>query len=140
MENVGGAGGDRCFCVDGEYIIWPESGTSFILHKDIPDQGSVSEDLINSKPFFLSNYPNPFNPQTTIYYTIKQPGDVKIDILNVKGQKIKTLIHEYQKYGEHKITWDGTNERDKFVSSGVYFVVLSFNSQPKTTQKILLIK
>ena len=101
---------------------------------------SVDEEITISKPLYLQCYPNPFNPSTTISYFIDQSGIVDISIYNVRGQKVKTLINQYQVHGENKVIWNGNDERNKCVSSGVYYAVLSLNAKNKTIQKLLLMK
>ncbi len=140
METTGGAGGDRCFCVDDEYIIWPESGTSFILHKAIPDQNSVNNNIINKEKFLLSNYPNPFNPSTTISYTLSESGFIDLSIYNTKGQKIKSLVNDFKNQGVCSIEWNGLDLNNKNVGSGIYFVNMKINNRLTKTHKILLIK
>ncbi len=67
------------------------------------------------------NYPNPFNPETTISYDISKQGNVSVDIYNLKGQKVKSLLNETQEAGQHKIIWKSDNNEGKRVSSGSYF-------------------
>ena len=67
------------------------------------------------------NYPNPFNPTTTIKYSIKENVRVKLIIYNVMGQVVRTLVDEKKPVGIYKIKWDGRNENSEIVSSGVYF-------------------
>lgn len=90
--------------------------------------------------FTLSgNYPNPFNPTTTISYSIPSDGNVKLAIFNIKGQKVKTLVTGTQPAGSYNVTWDGKDENDRPVSSGMYFYKL--NSSGKTAvKKMLLLK
>ena len=87
-----------------------------------------------------SNHPNPFNPSTIISYSlednIKNP---QIEIYNVKGQKVKSFQLE-KKTGESSIMWDGTDENDKSVSSGVYFYQLINEGKTIQNKKMLLIK
>lgn len=85
------------------------------------------------------NYPNPFNPETQISYSIKNNENVKLAIYNVKGQLVKTLVNETQTAGNHSVVWNGTDDSNKSVSSGIYFYKLetgSFNS----TRKMMLVK
>ena len=69
----------------------------------------------------ISNYPNPFNPNTTIDFYLPEPGDVTLEVFNIKGQRVKTLINEHKETGSHNIVWNGTDQNGRFVSSGVYF-------------------
>jgi len=67
------------------------------------------------------NYPNPFNPETSISFSLKGAGNVTIEVYNIIGQKVKTLVHEELPAGSHQVIWDGKDENSKLVSSGVYF-------------------
>jgi len=74
------------------------------------------------KEFSLAqNYPNPFNPQTVIKYALPHDCEVKITIYNVLGQKVRTLVDEYQNAGYKRVEWDSKNERGEEIASGVYF-------------------
>jgi len=77
------------------------------------------------KEFALKqNYPNPFNPTTTIKFEMPKSSNVKLEIYNILGQKVKTLVNEDMKAGYHKITWDGTNDYSVKVSSGMYIYII----------------
>jgi FlgD Ig-like domain len=140
IENIGGASGDRCFCVDGEYIIWPETGSSFILHKAIPDLISVNDKTINEVELLLSNYPNPFNPTTTIEFSIQHNSKIELSIYNIKGQRVKILAQNNFTKGSHSIIWDGIDESGKYVSSGIYYYKLEANGKTEVFKKCLLLK
>ncbi|MCK5050979.1 MAG: CapA family protein [Candidatus Cloacimonetes bacterium] len=91
--------------------------------------------------FLNSNYPNPFNPQTTISFTIKDvEGKTNIAIYNIKGQKVKTIIDEVLPVGDHSLIWDGTNSKGRNVSTGIYFYKMEFNGKHINTKKCLLLK
>jgi hypothetical protein len=90
--------------------------------------------------FTLSgNYPNPFNPTTTISYSIPQDGNVKLVIFNIKGQKVKTLVEGSQPSGTYNVTWNGKDENDRSVSSGLYLYKLR-SSEKTAVKKMLLLK
>lgn len=90
--------------------------------------------------FTLSgNYPNPFNPTTTINYSIPSDGNVKLAIYNIKGQKVKTLVTGTQSAGSYNVTWDGKDENDRPVSSGMYFYKLR-SSGKTAVKKMLMLK
>ena len=80
------------------------------------------------------NSPNPFNPTTTITFTIPESGNVTVNIFNVAGQKIDTIVSEYMNAGNHSIVWDGSG-----FSAGVYFYSVTSGSYLKT-MKMTLIK
>jgi len=87
----------------------------------------------------ISNYPNPFNPKTTISFSLNTPSIVKLDIYNSKGQKVINLIDGYLSNGTHNVQWSGTNSKNQSVASGIYFTLV--NSGGKTyTKKLLLLK
>lgn len=86
----------------------------------------------------LGNYPNPFNPETTISYSIKDNGNVSLDVFNLLGQKVTTLVNENQKAGEHSVVWNGTDSSGKNVSSGVYFYRLNTQGMTKTEKMVLM--
>jgi len=74
------------------------------------------------REFALSqNYPNPFNPITVIEYALPKASEVKIQIYNILGQKVRSLVDEPQEPGYKRVHWDGKDDRGNEVSSGVYF-------------------
>ena len=99
---------------------------------------SVDEITPTSK-FTLSAYPNPFNPSTTITYFLPSVSHVKIEIFNITGQKIITLVDEPHQYGINKTAWNGMDRNRNAVSSGVYFYRLE-TSYGILTKKMVLIK
>ena len=85
------------------------------------------------------NYPNPFNPQTTIAFALKERARVKIDVYNVSGELVKTLLDETRDAGAYSnVTWNGTNNANQPVSSGVYFYKLVTNNFSQTKKMVLL--
>ncbi|MGD8782102.1 MAG: T9SS type A sorting domain-containing protein, partial [Ignavibacteria bacterium] len=78
------------------------------------------------------NYPNPFNPSTTISYSLPQAGQVTLDIYNLLGEKIETLVNEYQTEGEHQLQW-----KPEGLSSSIYFVRMLAGSKIKTIKLVL---
>jgi hypothetical protein len=85
------------------------------------------------------NYPNPFNPSTTISYHLGENADVRIDIFNINGQLINTLVNKKQASGNHVVVWNGTNKNGNLVSSGIYFYSMTANSY-KSVKKMTLMK
>ena len=85
------------------------------------------------------NYPNPFNPSTTIEYTIAKPGNVSLVIYDLNGSTVKTLVNDFVTANNYSVTWDGKNDNGQQVASGQYFYVMQapgFNS----TEYMTLIK
>ncbi len=90
--------------------------------------------------FSVTNYPNPFNPQTTIEFNNPVQGQVNINIYNLKGQLVKNLLQDNLNQGVHKVIWDGRDSNDKQVSSGLYFYKISSGNNKSVTKKIILMK
>jgi hypothetical protein len=85
------------------------------------------------------NRPNPFNPTTTIEFSVKERANVQLRIYNVAGQLVRTLVNEAKTPGEvHTATWDGRNDAGQSVSSGVYFYKLVAGSFVQTKKMVLL--
>jgi pullulanase len=97
-----------------------------------------------NKTYIIGNYPNPFiacnnrGNGTKIKYYISQDTNVKIEIFNIKGQKIITLINDHQKSGFHNIIWNGKNYNNKFVGSGVLFYKLTTDNCTEISKMLLL--
>jgi len=105
------------------------------------DQGTTAEnEVIKTTGFMLNNYPNPFNPTTTISYSISEKSIVELSIYNIKGQKIKSLLSDQITAGEHSIVWDGDDTSGKKVGSGVYLYKLHINDKIELVKKCLLLK
>jgi hypothetical protein len=91
------------------------------------------------RSFFLSsNYPNPFNPITTMQYQVSEPTQVEIAIYELLGRKIRTLVNEIKTPGTYEIQWNGLNQIEEPVTSGIYFCVLKTVQFNMTRQLVLL--
>ena len=87
-----------------------------------------------------NNYPNPFNPETTLKYDLPEAGDVKLEVYNMLGQVVSTLVNEHQAAGRYAIQWDATNDNGQSMSSGVYFYRVQVGDQFADIKKMLLLK
>jgi subtilisin family serine protease len=85
------------------------------------------------------NYPNPFNPTTKIEFSLPQPSEVGLEIFNITGQKVTTLINGPYGAGTHSITWDGRDSHGQNVASGIYFYHLQAE-QFSATRKMVMLK
>ncbi len=111
---------------------------------------NADENTIAAEKFKLNNYPNPFNPSTTISFSIttestENTEKVGIEIFNVKGQKIRTLEcigcdNAASSQMMNSIVWHGRDDDNKPVSSGVYFYQLQIDGQPAASRKMMLLK
>lgn len=95
--------------------------------EDLPEVASLT-----------GNYPNPFNPETTISYSLPEDTDVKLEVYNVRGQLVKTLVDGYQQAGERQAVWNGTDESGREVGSGVYFYKLATETQQDVRRMVLV--
>lgn len=95
----------------------------------------ISED----KTRLIGNYPNPFNPETRICFELKHQEDISLEIFNIKGQKVKTLLNNKLDKGVHQIIWNGRDDSDHQVSSGIYFYRLKAG-KTLLTRKMMLLK
>ncbi|MCK4655313.1 MAG: T9SS type A sorting domain-containing protein, partial [Candidatus Cloacimonetes bacterium] len=118
-----------------------ENEVEGFLNQFLTEIGEVrTEDIVvNSNRFYSIAYPNPFNPEIIIEFNLPQPLKVKLDIYNIRGQKVKTLIDQKMEKGVWNKIWDGKDNAGKNVSSGIYFYKLDAVKYSRI-QKILLIK
>lgn len=121
-----------------------------IIHND-PEQNTLTipitmtlnitaadDDFVSISNKLIGNYPNPFNPVTTISFSLSSVVNAKLDIYNLKGQEIKQLVNDRLSAGSHTVTWDGTDEMNNSVSSGVYLYKLKTGNFQQTKKMILL--
>jgi hypothetical protein len=115
-------------------------GFASALDVDVEGETGEEAEAVLPKEFALKqNAPNPFNPSTSISYDLPKACNVQLDIYNVLGQKVKTLVSGYQEAGSQTIFWDGSNSSGSPVASGVYFYRISageFNA----TKKMMMLK
>ena len=104
------------------------------------DYVSVNDHQIPVLVTNLSNYPNPFNPETTISFNLSESGQATLEIYNIKGQKVKILIDAYLSKGEFSTTWNGRDSNNKHVSSGEYIAKLKVVGDNVIVQKMILLK
>ena len=91
----------------------------------------------------FENYPNPFNPSTTIRYSLPTFADIRLNIYDLKGEKVCTLINQHQSAGTFKISWNGRNANNILVASGIYIYRMEINTGKEIfsrSRKMLLLK
>jgi SagB-type dehydrogenase family enzyme len=103
-----------------------------------------SDERQNPESYAISqNFPNPFNLDTQIKFKLAEEAQVRINIFDLKGEKIKTILNERKTPGEYILRWDGLNDKGERVASGVYFYQLEVinDSHPfKQTRKMLMLR
>jgi hypothetical protein len=85
------------------------------------------------------NYPNPFNPTTIIDFSLPEQSHVRLDVYNIMGQKVRTLVNDARAAGAHSVIWNGSNDNGENVASGVYFYRIE-SGQFSETRKMMLLK
>ena len=110
----------------------------------VTDANGASASLsLQTRPEAFSladNFPNPFNPATTIKYALPQAADVELTVYNVIGQPVRTLVAEHQSAGRYAVEWDATNDSGHSLSSGMYFYRLQAGEEFREVKKMLLLK
>lgn len=113
---------------DGDEVKWH-------LYSFTGGIGNVSGDYLPRNPKLSQNFPNPFNPSTTIEFSLEKSGDVKIQIFNIKGQLVETLVDNYKTPGSYSVNWNPSS-----LSSGQYFYQIVVDGQPVSTKKAIFLK
>jgi hypothetical protein len=131
------------FSITGPDYMGPTIGTWALVDSvSIGPVATAVGPMVSSPPesFSLSqNYPNPFNPVTKIDYTLPEAADAKLEIYNVRGQRVRTLVNDHLPAGVHFIHWDSRDMYGQSVAAGIYFYRLQ--AGPRTlTRKMLLLK
>jgi hypothetical protein len=134
----GGYGG-RMIATDGR-ILATSAGTAVLLY----DLGPVLDppgydSSLAPRSGALANYPNPFNPSTSIRYVLTEATDTRLTVLNLLGQTVSVLVDRYQEAGTYEIVWNGTNDFGERVASGMYFCQLT-TSGARESHKMILLK
>ncbi len=136
------------FTVTGVPVFYrhPEASTDtsylyiFIRNEnDIYVQDVVAVEELQPLGYGLEqNHPNPFNPETTIRYSLAQAGEVRLVIYDLLGRSVRTLVNKQQQPGFYNITWDGRNEAGKSVAGGLYVYRLTAGDFVATKKMVLL--
>jgi len=113
---------------------------NFCIKAFVVSEDEIGSDLseIPSPKFELSNYPNPFNPTTEIRYQIPELSEIVLSIYNIKGQLIKSLVDEMKSAGKYSVIWEGRDDKNRSVPSGIYLYRLSTKDDSKIRKMILL--
>jgi hypothetical protein len=109
----------------------------FIFNSSMTDEIDDTVPILETRLQAL--YPNPFNPELVISYSLKDNAPVEIVVYNIKGQKVATLVDQQQQCGYYHLSWMGTNDKFIPVASGVYFISIKANEY-KEMRKVLLMK
>jgi hypothetical protein len=102
------------------------------------NDGSFENEVVPFVTSLGNNYPNPFNPSTTISYSLGEAGTVKLSIYNIKGQLVKTLVNEEKEPGRYNVVWSGEDNHTGKVASGVYFYRMETKAGHEIKKMLLL--
>jgi hypothetical protein len=116
---------------DSDLATFTVPASSTALERTSSDEGIPSKTLLGE------NYPNPFNPSTTIGYALSEEATVTLKIYSVLGEKLQTLVDEVQPAGYHRAVWDGRDGKGSLVSTGVYFYRLQAGGYNQISKMVM---
>ena len=122
------------FSAQIQYRFMDSSGNIFASGTE-----NINLDLLPEKFLVHDNYPNPFNPITTIQYELPNYSNVKVTLFDITGRTIKEIKFGEMAPGRHAYVWDGTNDVGNLVSTGIYFFQINAGSNT-AIKKMLLLK
>ncbi len=120
----------KCYASDSDFTIIATWNVNVAVSDDV-DILAVNQ--------LSQNNPNPFNPSTTINFSLKKNSNVSIIVYNVKGQKVRTLVSRIYNQGNHNVIWDGLDDNKQAVSSGLYFYRM-ISDEFQSTKKAIMMK
>ena len=127
---------------DDVWTIDPSKNDGYPILRFMPDpivSGTDKVTPFSPAALLHANYPNPFNPMTTISFEMIRSGAVTIDIFNIRGQKIRSLVSGMYTTGSHSVVWNGLSDNGQSVSSGVYFYQMT-TGEYNTVKRMVLMK
>ncbi len=130
---------EDCYILVGANYANDRTGAAYLYYNEgvSADEEYTSPSVMTTH---LSNYPNPFNPITTISFSIPKDSNIELSVYNSKGQKVKQLVSNQLSAGQHSVVWNGVDDKSKPVSSGVYLYKLNVNGKTEAVKKCLLLK
>ncbi|MBU8934906.1 MAG: T9SS type A sorting domain-containing protein [candidate division Zixibacteria bacterium] len=124
--------------LEGEYEIVEAIASDMNHNEVVLAIGAPKEESLPCRFVLDQNYPNPFNPTTAISFSLPNAGEVRLEVFNVMGQQVATLVNHHMEAGSHTVTWDSRDNSGHNVASGVYFYRLEAGSINKTKKMVLL--
>jgi len=115
-----------------EFILENFLDEPFDALADTPESAVVQQARL------LPNYPNPFNPQTTIPYALPQAGYVELALYDAAGRLVRTLVNEARPAGDSVVRWDGVDDGGRAVASGTYFARMRFGGERSVRSLVLV--
>jgi hypothetical protein len=109
------------------------------IYDDYPtDVADDDSGMLPDRFVLHQNYPNPFNPFTNIKFDLPHAAPVRLDIYNILGRRVKTLINDVYRAGFHSVIWNGTDDDGHSIASGVYFYRLTAGDRAATRKMVVL--
>ena len=118
-----------------DYEVWYCTNSGYVGISS--DNANYAGNSLSS--FSLQNYPNPFNSITAISYQLSDNADVTLSVYSISGQKLRTLVNLNKSAGYHSVLWNGTDENNQPVPSGVYFYQLTTGSDFSETERMMVL-
>jgi len=134
LEDVNNDGLRECIILKFDYPLF--AGYNYEVYST-PSTG-IEESLLPNEFHLFQNFPNPFNPSTTIRFNLPTASPVQVKIFDIKGELIKIIVSDENPAGENEMIWDGTNNKGIKQPSGVYLYQLNSNSNADVRKMILL--
>jgi len=122
----------RCIITDEDYSY----NVTWIVHVEESDNNGV--EIIPVVTAIIGNYPNPFNPETSLEFAVSSAQNIRIDVYNSRGQHVKTLVDREYLTGMHKVIWDGKDRRNQSQPSGIYYFRMISESGSDVSKALLL--
>ena len=116
--------------------------TLVVLMSDASERRSSALRIITPsvRSMLGQNHPNPFNPGTTIEYSVHERARVNLVVYDVNGSVVRELVDGWRDAGSHVVSWDGTNSAGAGLASGVYFYSLTVGGKATSTRRMVLLK
>ncbi|MBN1291720.1 MAG: T9SS type A sorting domain-containing protein [Candidatus Latescibacteria bacterium] len=128
----------NCIAVDHDGVVWIGTYDGVISYTDDSVTFIENNSIIPKATPVITAHPNPFNPSTTITYSISDPSYVRIAIYNMAGQKIREIEADFMPAGTHTLSWDGRDTSGNIVSSGIYITRLEAGKHTATGRMVLV--
>ena len=116
----------------------PESGVSVLNVSSVVLPTASDDNHAGYVTALRGNFPNPFNPETTVSFSLKQAQRVTVEIYNLLGQRVKTLVNEELAAGNHTYQWNGKDDAGHSAGSGIYFLKMRTGAYSATTKMVMM--
>ena len=131
----------KCLAVDQDNVKWIGTHSGIARydggHDDVSTEVGDTVEIPETLKI-ITNFPNPFNPSTTIQFTMPKSGTVSMTIYSSTGQKVREIVSGFRSVGTQTVSWDGKDDAGMSVSSGLYFARLVSNNHTATARMLLL--